>query len=98
MLFGQFLVQPRFGNGPVPRDGLGRDAECMGRLLDGQAAEEPQFDDLRLLRVHASEPLQRLVERHQIDRLPRIDSRPLERDHRDPAAGRLLLPRRLSRR
>ena len=46
----------------------GEMCEYLGRLLDAQAAEEPQLDDARLTFVEGGEPLERLVEGKQVDR------------------------------
>ena len=59
--------EPRARDGPVPLDRGGGDVHRLGGLLDGQAAEEAQLDEPRLLGVDRLEPLQRLVEGDEID-------------------------------
>jgi hypothetical protein len=51
----------------VPLHGGGGDVHRFRRFLDGEAAEETQLDEPRLLGVDLLEPLQRLVERDEID-------------------------------
>src|SRR5215218_6988946 len=63
----QLSSQPRARHLPVALDRGVADAEHLGRLLDGQAAEELQLNDARLLRVDGGEPLQRLVNRQQVN-------------------------------
>jgi hypothetical protein len=41
----QLALQPGLGELPVAHDGVDRDVEDAGRLLDAQAAEESQLDD-----------------------------------------------------
>src|SRR5512133_1951745 len=52
---GEFPIQPRPGDGPAALDGGGRDPEDLRGLLDGEAAEESEFDDVFLLRVERRE-------------------------------------------
>ena len=59
------IVQPRLDAGR-------RHADGVRRFLDGQPAEEPEFDDARLLRIEARERGQGVIERQQIDRLPLV--------------------------
>ena len=40
----ELAKQPEFRQSPVAFDRVGRHVEHLGRLLDAQAAEEPQFD------------------------------------------------------
>ena len=61
------LLQPRAGHGPLPLHGGRRDADGLGRLLDGEAAEVAQLDDARLLGIERGEAGERLVEREHVD-------------------------------
>ena len=55
------------GGPPFTLDGRGRHAEFLGGLVDGQPAEESQFDDAGLLLVELGELIQRLVEVEDVD-------------------------------
>src|SRR4029453_15688171 len=67
----QFSIKPAFRHGPFALDGGRRDSERGCRLLDGQAAEEPQFDDAALIGVERFELLQRRVERDRVEYVER---------------------------
>jgi len=93
-----WLNPPRPGDFPVAHDSLRRDLEDFRRLLDAQSREKSQFHDLAPLRVDVGEPVQRLVECHQID-VWRVSERqgPIQVDPRLIAAPlqRLTGPRRV---
>src|SRR5947209_18331142 len=55
-------VEPGLSHAPLPLDRGGADAYDFGGLLDGESAEEAQFDDATLLRVEFGESLERLVQ------------------------------------
>ena len=59
-------LQPGAGQSPVAFHRLGRDPEDIGGFFDRQAAEEAQFNDLRLPRVPVRELAQRAVDRDQL--------------------------------
>ena len=44
-LFFEALAEERLGGPPLAEDGARGDAEEVGGLLGGEAAEEPEFDD-----------------------------------------------------
>ena len=84
----------------------GEDADDVRGLLDGEAAEVAQLDDLRLFGVERGQPRQRLVEREHVDVVGpvgagrrRLDSQRcvVERDalRRAAALGRAARPRAL---
>src|SRR5687767_4966100 len=54
------------GAPPFAADGVGRDLEDFGRLLDREAAEVAQLDDARLALVNLLQLDERLVERNQL--------------------------------
>ncbi len=68
LAFLELARQPGARDRPVALHGGGGDAHRLGGLLDRQAAEEAQLDEPRLLGVESREPLERLVERDEIDR------------------------------
>src|SRR5262249_20439140 len=61
----EFLVQPGAGVGPMPVGAAHGDAEGVGRLLDGQAGEVAQLDQLGNFRLLLGEPLDRLAHGQQ---------------------------------
>ena len=56
--------QPRFGKGPVPHHGPGRDLQQLSRLFYAQAPEKSQFDDLALTLIKLCQVFQRVIERY----------------------------------
>ena len=67
----QFTMQPALRDCPLALDGGGRHSQGGRGLVDGQAAEEPQFDDAGLIGVQLFELLERPVE---IERIDGVDS------------------------
>src|SRR4026209_119088 len=63
----QFAVKPAFGHRPFAFDGSRRDPKGGCRLLDGQATEEPQFDDAPLTGVECRELLERRIQRYGVE-------------------------------
>jgi L-rhamnose isomerase len=61
-LTGQLPVQPNLGGAPVAPDRDRRDLEHLRRLVDGEAAEKAQLDDLGFLGVDARELVQSVIE------------------------------------
>ena len=59
-------MEPGASNGPFPLHRGLRYAESLGRLANGQAAEVPELDDSRLLRVELRESAQRTVDREHV--------------------------------
>lgn len=47
----EFAIEKHAGQGPVALDRAGSDAECSRQLLDGEAAEVAELDDLCLART-----------------------------------------------
>src|SRR5262245_21710357 len=64
----ELFREPRPRNGPVALHRRGRDPHRFGGLLDRESAEESQLDDARLALVERGEPIERRVERDEIDR------------------------------
>src|SRR5918992_4376438 len=62
----QPVVEPRLSHAPVALDRDLGDAQHARRLLDREAAEVAQLDDLRLLLVELGQLAERLVEREQL--------------------------------
>ena len=60
-------LQPRARERPVALHGRRRDVERFGRFLDRQPAEVAQLDDLGLTLVERGQPLERGVEREEVD-------------------------------
>src|SRR5262249_28047766 len=61
--------QPGPGVSPMALGRCAADAEHLGGLLETAAREEPELDDLSLLRVEDIQPPKRLVERHEVNRV-----------------------------
>jgi len=66
-LTGQLPVQPNLGGAPVAPDRDRRDLEHLRRLVDGEAAEKAQFDDLGFSSVDARELVQSIIEGDEVD-------------------------------
>jgi hypothetical protein len=64
----QLPVEPGTGQGPVALDGHGGNAEHGGGLLDRQAPEEAELDELALPGVDRGEPIERHIQRQDVDR------------------------------
>src|SRR5580692_245781 len=62
-----FAVQPNSGSRPISLDGCRRDLQNVRGLLDRETGEEPQFDNPGLLRIHAREFPERVVQREHIE-------------------------------
>ena len=60
-------MKPRSCRNPVALDCRGRDSQHFRRVFNRKAAEELEFDDLALLRIHGRECFEGIVERHDID-------------------------------
>jgi len=60
-------MQPRARERPVTLDRGWRDVEILSRFGNGQSAEVAQLDDPRGLRRDGGEPVQRVVEAHDIE-------------------------------
>src|SRR5215204_7436265 len=83
----EFSPEPRAGHLPVALDGGMADAHGLGRLLDGEAAEELQLDDARLVGVERREAFERLVDAEQVEVGALAEAFGLgERDGKLPAA------------
>src|SRR6185436_5949276 len=63
----QLAEEPGLGRVPVALDRRRRRAHHLGGLLDGEAAEEAQLDDARLVGVERLELAERVVEVDQVD-------------------------------
>ena len=63
----ELALEPRPRHGPVALDGGGGDVEHFSGLLDAQAAEISKLDDFGLPLAHLGEPLQREIERDEVD-------------------------------
>ena len=59
-------MEPCFGQDPVTHNGLPRDAEDLGGLVDAQSAEVTQLDHLALARVHLSQFFHCFIERNYV--------------------------------
>jgi len=59
-------LEPRLGELPIAHDGVGRDLDDCGRFLDGEAAEETQFNHAALALVEGRQRLQRIVESDEV--------------------------------
>ena len=68
--------QPRFRERPPALDGGRRYAQRFRRLLDGEAAEEPDLNDPGQIRIQHGETSQRLVQDFEVDRLRRGCNQP----------------------
>ena len=60
-------MQPRACEGPVPLHRHRRHLEELGRLVDRQATEEPQFNDFRRARRHRRQAIEGIVEGREVD-------------------------------
>ena len=85
-------VEPGAGVPPGPVGGGQGDAQALGRLLQGQAAEEAQLDELGLERVVERELLQGLVQGQELLRGPAGAEGVEVRVFAPPAAAVLLAP------
>src|SRR5215831_1037263 len=65
---GHFHSQPGFRQCPVAHDRSGRHSEHFSRFFDGQAAKEPQFENLALSLVNRRQSLKRVIEGHHFRR------------------------------
>ena len=65
----ELVAQPGAGDPPVAARPCHRDPERRGDLGDGQAAEVPQGDDLGLAPVQRGQPVERLVDRDDVQAL-----------------------------
>src|SRR5262249_53128564 len=65
-LVAQGGIEPGAGGGPIPLGGDRGDAQARGGLLDREAGEVTELDQLRLERLLAGEPGERLVEGEQV--------------------------------
>ena len=61
-----FLAQPRTSDEPIALDGLGRDAEGRGGVVEGEAGKEPTLHDIGAPRVHHAQALEGLVDEQQL--------------------------------
>lgn len=59
-------LEPGSGELPVAHDGVRRDLDGRRRFVDGEAAEETQFDDAALALVEGGQRLQRIVEGDEV--------------------------------
>src|SRR5947208_412509 len=59
-------MQPRPGEGPLVFDRRRRQVQRRGGLLDAQAGEVAEGDDLAFARVHLLELLERFIERDEV--------------------------------
>ena len=82
--------EPELRQPPVAGNGLDGHAKHLGRFLDAQSAEVPQFDDLALPRISPGQGFKRCIESHQIGvSLGRRHQRLVEDDVRALAAALL---------
>jgi len=68
---GQLAKEPAFGEGPFAFHRRRRDTQRGRGLLDGQAAEEAQLDELRLIGIDLLKLGQRAIEVERIDGIDR---------------------------
>lgn len=59
-------LEPRLGELPIAHDGLGRDLDDGRGFLDGEAAEETQFNHAALALVEGGKSLERIVEGDEV--------------------------------
>src|SRR5688572_30287007 len=67
VLLAELAVEPHARDLPVAADGAGGHAEQPSDVRDREPGEEAQFHDLDHALIDLSQPLQRLVERQQIE-------------------------------
>jgi hypothetical protein len=75
LLAAQLAVKPDPGGCPFPLHCTEGDAQQLGDLLEGEAGEEPQLDEVCLLRVELGEPGKSFVQSDHIEvsRLGKIE-------------------------
>jgi hypothetical protein len=81
----------------VPLYRGGGDRQGLGRLLDGEAAEEAQLDDPGLIRIELGEPLERLPSARTSNDWPPPATRASSKVTRGCAPPRFCAPRARAR-
>src|SRR5947209_18221043 len=84
----QFPFQPRAGEGPLSLDSRVGNGQRFRRLLDGEARERSQLDDLRVSRLDGPQSGEGFVQNQKVRELARLgDMRVIQGDLDSAAAA-----------
>src|SRR5436190_22602965 len=86
----EVALQPRLGYAPFALHRPGGPPEHFRGLVDRQAAEEPELHEPYLIGIDHGEPVQRLVNRENVDRRRRPDGHRVVDRHVVEAAAAFL--------